>query len=136
MTKEKTNQPFGDPISEPFWEGARQHRLLIQCCQDCSSFQFYPRPFCILCDSDRVDWVESKGVGTVYSLTTVVRKILPDFEIPYMVAIVELNEGPRLLSSVVSDSCDIGDPVRVAWREREGKPPLPVFEKEDSSGKA
>jgi uncharacterized OB-fold protein len=119
---------FGDPVTAPFWEGARQHQLLIQRCDACGQHQFYPRPFCISCNSKDVGWVEAKGTGIVYSMSTVHIPPSPDFEAPYVVAIVQLQEGPRLMTNIVNGECGIGDPVRVVWRSRDGTPPLPMFQ--------
>lgn len=79
--------------------------------------------------------MEVSGTGTIYSMTTVARQLLPDFEVPYVVAIVELDEGPKLLTNVLGDSCAIGDRVKVGWRERLEAPPVPVFSKESDIGK-
>ena len=119
---------YGDPTTAPFWEGARQHRLLIQKCGSCGGYQFYPRPFCIKCNADDVDWVEATGIGAVYSLSTVHIPPSPDFEVPYVVAIVQLEEGPKLMTNIVNGPCSIGDSVRVVWQPRAGTPPLPMFE--------
>lgn len=120
----------GDPLTAPFWAAAAEHRLLIQGCAECGRRQFYPRPFCLGCQSDRVEWVPARGTGTIYSVTTVRVEVLPELPPPYRVAVIELDEGPRLLSQLVGAEGAIGQRVRVAWREREGRPPLPVFEVE------
>jgi hypothetical protein len=60
-------------------------------------------------------------------MTTVHMQIAPEFEPPYVVAIVQLDEGPRLLTNVVGGRSRIGDRVRITWRDREGLPPLPLF---------
>lgn len=117
-----------DPTTAPFREAARRHELLIQRCVDCGRHQFYPRPFCLFCEGDDVAWVKAAGTGTVYSVTTVRRQIAPEFSPPYIVAIVELDEGPHLLTNIPGGRCRIGDRVQVAWRERVDAPPLPVFE--------
>jgi len=64
----------------------------------------------------------------VYSITTVRKQWVPGFTPPYRVAIVELDEGPRLLTNIVNGEASIGTKVRVAWRDRSGLPPVPVFE--------
>ena len=71
-------------------------------------------------------------------MTTVRRKLLPGFDPPYIVAIVELDEGSRMLTNITSEFCRIGSRVRVAWKERDDAPPLPVFEiiEEQNRGKA
>jgi uncharacterized OB-fold protein len=110
---------FGDALTRPFWEAAAQRRLVLQRCNGCGAHELYPRPFCIACMSDDVAWVESPGVGEVYSATTVRMRVDPEHEPPYVVALVQLAEGPRLLGR--------GARVGVGWRERGGAPPLPVF---------
>jgi len=119
---------FGDAITAPFWEAARKHQLLVQRCQVCGKHQFYPRPFCLTCGADRMEWTPAKGLATVYSLTTVRIAVIPDLEPPYVVALVALDEGPRMTTNIVGGACRIGDRVRVAWRDRTEMPPLPVFE--------
>ena len=125
---------FGDPITAPFWRGATERRLLIQRCADCGHHQFYPRPFCLACQSDRVEWVNASGRGTIYSLTTVRIQISPDFTPPYRVAIVRLEEGPQLLATIVGPPCAIGDPVRAGWKDRADAPPLIMFQPVTDAG--
>lgn len=120
------NTTYQDPLSAPFWDAAAQHRLVIQRCRTCGRHQFFPRPFCIDCQSDDVDWIDARGTGTIYSMTTVRLEIDPAMPPPYVVALVELDEGPRLLTNVALP-CAIGDRVEVAWRARDGAPPVPVF---------
>ena len=121
------SERYGDPLSHPFWEAAAAHRLVLQRCRDCGRFQFYARPFCITCESDALEWVESQGTGTVYSAVTVHLKVLPDIEPPFVVAVVELDEGPRMTANIVGGDAPIGSRVHVGWREREGLPPVPMF---------
>ena len=119
----------GDPTHRAFWEGAARGELLVQRCSRCASHQFYARPFCLRCDSDAVEWVRAAGTATVYSVTTVHVRWYPEHEPPYQVAIVELDEGPRMTTNIVGEPAAICDRVRVTWREREDAPPLPVFER-------
>jgi uncharacterized OB-fold protein len=119
--------PFGDPLTSPFWQAAADRRLLIQRCEDCGHHQFFPRPFCIACQSDAVAWVAAAGTGTVYTRTTVHLEIASDLKPPYVVAVVELDEGPRLTTNLTDPDLEIGERVAVAWREREDAPPFPVF---------
>jgi uncharacterized OB-fold protein len=118
---------YGDPLSAPFWEAAVRHELIVQRCAACGAHQFYPRPFCLVCQSDDISWVPVAGAGTVYAQTTVHIQISPEFDPPYTAALIDLDEGPRLLTNIVAGETRIGDRVRVARREREGAPPLPVF---------
>jgi uncharacterized OB-fold protein len=130
VTEQKHENPaYGDALSAPFWEAAARRELILQRCAECGHWQFYPRPFCLACQSDNVGWQPAAGTGTVYSQTTVNIQIAPEFTPPYVVAVVELDEGPRLTTNIVNGDTQIGDKVKVAWRERENAPPLPVFEK-------
>lgn len=99
--------PKPTPESLPFWQAAKQHRLLIQRCQDCGHRYFYPRPLCPECLSRRVEWMETTGKG---SLHTFVINHLPPRNFPvqtaYVVGIVELDEGPRMLSHIVGVEAD------------------------------
>ena len=126
--------PLEDPTTAPFWAAARQRQLVVQQCPSCGQHQFYPRPFCLACGARAMRWTPAKGTGTVYSITTVHISVLPELIPPYPVAIVQLDEGPRLTTTVVSPGARIGDRVRLAWRERLGLPPLPVFKTVDAVG--
>ena len=119
---------YGDPVNAAFWEAASREELVIQQCTDCGSYQFYGRPFCLACQSDHVEWVETGGFATVYSLTRVELSFDPAAKTPYLVAVVELDEGPRMMTNIVNGNAEIGDRVRVTWRHREDAPPLPVFQ--------
>jgi uncharacterized OB-fold protein len=122
------DETFGDPTTAPFWEAAESHRLVVQRCRDCGHHQFYPRPFCLACESKAVGWHEVSGRGTVYSMSEVHMAPAPEIETPYVIAIVELDEGPKFMTNIVNGPCEIGSKVRVAWRDREGKPPVADFE--------
>jgi uncharacterized OB-fold protein len=118
---------FGDPTTAPFWAAAARRELVIQRCAACGAHQFYPRPFCLVCGAGDVEWVPAAGTGTVHATTTVHMAVLPGLEPPYVVALVELDEGPRLVTNLLPPVPSIGDRVEVSWREREDAPPLPVF---------
>jgi uncharacterized protein len=118
---------FGDPMTEPFWEAASRHEYVIQRCSSCGRHQSYPRPFCIACQSDDVSWIRASGKGTIYSQTIVRVEISPERKPPYTVAIVELAEGPRVLSTIEEGPSAIGAEVEVVWSDRAGLPPLPTF---------
>ena len=72
---------FGDPTTAPFWAAAERRELLIQRCTDCGAHQFYPRPFCLSCNGQSLEWVQAAGTGTVHARTTVHLQVLPDMEI-------------------------------------------------------
>ena len=116
-----------DPTTEPFWQACAARRLTVQRCASCGASQLYPRPFCLACEGRDLGWAEAKGTGTIYSLTTVRLPVVDDLKPPYLLALVDLDEGPRLLTNIVSESAAIGDRVSLDWRERDGLPPLPVF---------
>lgn len=120
-----------DPTTERFWSACAERRLLVQHCRSCRKHQFYPRPFCLGCESNDLDWAESKGCGTVYSVTTIRLPVTPELTPPYSLALVDLDEGPRFLADIVGPgSAGIGDRVSLTWRDRSGLPPLPVFRRD------
>lgn len=118
---------LGDPTTHAFWMKARENVLVVQRCTACGHHQFYPRPLCLACHSPQVEWQEVSGHGTVYSLTTVRMPVLPELEPPYVVVLVELDEGPRFLASGTSELA-IGQSVRLVWTDRDqGDDALPVL---------
>ena len=100
--------PAPSPVSQPFWEGLRERELRIQRCADCGRHVFYPRSVCPHCLSEELAWVNASGRGTLYSYTIVRRAMNPAFQadVPYVFAIVELEEGPRVTTNIVN--CDLG----------------------------
>ena len=101
MTARPTPHP--SPVSRPFWAGCARHELVLQRCAACDATVFYPRSVCPHCFSDRLDWAPVSGRGTLYSYTVARRpthRKLAD-RVPYVIAIVELDEGPRMTSTVV-----------------------------------
>lgn len=97
--------PVPEPEAAEYWTAARNGRLLVQCCQRCGNHQLYPRDRCIVCRGP-VEWVEASGRGTIYSYTVIRQNYARPFRdwIPYVVALVDLAEGPRVMSNVVG--CD------------------------------
>jgi uncharacterized OB-fold protein len=123
--------PVPDGDTKPYWDAAREHRLVIQRCQDCHESIFYPRSVCPQCMSDRIDWIEASGKGTIYSFT-VVHRAPAQFadSAPYVVALVDLAEGVRLMTNIVC--CDptavrIGAAVEVEFDEVTPEIALPKF---------
>ncbi len=108
--QDKVSKPLPQPTrwSAPFWEAAREGRLVIQKCRSCGNAVFYPRLACPHCFSEDLDWVEASGRGRVYSYTLVLNNPPTPFivDIPYVVAIIELEEGVRLLSNIVEADTD------------------------------
>jgi uncharacterized OB-fold protein len=95
--------PKPTPTSRPFWDAARRHELTIQRCGACKSYVFYPRDRCPRCFADQLEWQRVSGRGRVYSYTVVRRASARSFgDGPYVLAIVELDEGPRMTSNIVA----------------------------------
>jgi hypothetical protein len=117
--------------SEPFFDAACEGRLLIQRCSACEEYQFYPRKICIHCGSANVEWAEASGRGSVHTYTVIHQQGMPGWrdEVPYVAAVIDLEEGVRMTSNVVE--CDPEDvhvdmPVRVTFVD-EGMYVLPRF---------
>jgi uncharacterized OB-fold protein len=113
-----------------FWDGARQGRLLIQRCRGCATLHHPPRPMCPKCHSLEWHAIEASGRGTVYSFVMPHHPPLPFFEDGYIVVLVELEEGVRLVSNLVDiepESVSIGMPVQVRFDTFDGDVVLPVF---------
>lgn len=114
--------PAPDFDTEPWWEAARSHRLLIQRCSACGRAFFYPRPFCPHCWSSDVEWEDASGDATLYTFSIVRVNDLPPFpeRVPYVAAIVELWEGPRMMTNVVGcafEDLHIGMQLHVQFRD-------------------
>lgn len=103
---------------------------MVQRCRRCNTYVFIPQPCCTQCQSADLDWVESSGRGTVYSYTTVHRAPRPQFDVPYVVAIIALEEGWYMLSNVVDcapASITVGMAVRVRYKKMNDDMTLPYF---------
>ena len=120
--------PVVDAVTMPFWDGIADGVLRIQRCEACGRHVFYPRAVCPHCTSGRLAWVEASGRGRVHSFT-VVHRAPHDYrdEVPYVVALVDLDEGVRMMTRLVDvEPADVRVdlPVEVAIR---GEPRLPCF---------
>ena len=115
--------------AEAWWQATKEKRLLVQHCVACDSYQHYPRALCLACASVDLHFVEAVGTGTVHSYTIVHRSPDPAvFNPPYIVAVVELDEGPRLLTNIIEAddlACDV--PVMLDWELLDDDRHLPVF---------
>lgn len=123
--------PRPSPVSQPFWEAAGRRELLLQHCAACDRWVFYPRRRCPYCWADELGWRRASGAGTVASFTAIHRPGHPAFahDVPYVVALIDLAEGPRMLSNVVGcpfEEVEVGMPVEVVWDES-GEATLPHF---------
>lgn len=125
MTDLRFDLPTVDPSTQPYWDGVAAGVLRIKRCGECGRAHFYPRPFCPHCWSERVQWEDSSGRGVVYTYSVVRSNDLPPFpaRVPYVAAIVELDEGPRVMTNLVDvgpDDVHIGMAVVLACRELDG----------------
>lgn len=117
--------PAPTPVSGPFWNGLRQGKVLIQRCDDCDAWVFYPRSRCSSCLSQRLRWHEVSGFGTLYTFTIARQPTAPHFadDTPQFIAVVELDEGVRLTTNLVKvEESDIRVGMRVRpWFDRGSK---------------
>ncbi len=139
MDAPKKPVPQVNPVAKPFWDATRENRLVVQKCDSCGEYIFYPRQLCPHCHSQELGWAEVSGRGSVYSYT-VVKSNSPSYflaDIPYVVAIIQLDEGVRMLSNVVD--CDPDDvccdmPVEVIFEKLDDEFTLPKFKPIGSEG--
>jgi uncharacterized OB-fold protein len=122
--------PLPTPETTPYWEGAAVGELRVQQCTACTEHYFYPRPFCPRCGSADVEWRVTSGRATLVSYV-INHRPLPPSEGPVVIALVQLEEGPRMMSNVVGvepapEQLPLGMPLHVAFEER-GEYAVPVF---------
>jgi uncharacterized protein len=114
-------RPVPDPDSAPYWEGLRLGTVLFQRCEECGQRQLYFRGVCRACWSDKLAVQESAGRGVVYSFTVLhaVGDRALAAEAPLTIAMVDLDEGPRVLTRIEGDTSDIriGDRVTASFRQ-------------------
>lgn len=116
--------PMPDGLDASFWEGTRQHKLLVQRCHACGTFQFGPEWICHHCRSSDIGWTQCSGRGKVYAFERVwhpVHKALRDRG-PYLIVLVELPDvgNVRMVGNLLGDpqqDVKIGDDVEVAWED-------------------
>ena len=109
-----------------FFDAARRGRFLIPVCTACDRAHWYPRVICPFCASDKVEWREASGKGTIYTFS-IMRRVKE----PYIIAHVTLAEGPTMLTNIVACDADdvrIGQEVAVRFQDTDNGPPVPMFE--------
>lgn len=124
--------PAMQPWSEAFWKGTKQHKLLIQECNDCKAKIFYPRKYCPECWSADLGWSEASGKAKVYAQTTMMDMVEPKFwgDLPYVLALVDLEEGVRMMTRIVEcepEEVHIGMDVEVVFEDISDECALPFF---------
>ncbi len=122
------------PEAKPYWDGLREGKLMLPKCEDCGGAFFYPRIACPRCHSRNVGWIQASGKGKLYSFQIAHRALNPAFKIepPYILAMVELEEGPRLMSNLIDIEpdpdivkCDMA--VEVVFEKQTDEVTLPLF---------
>jgi uncharacterized OB-fold protein len=133
MTESRRIEPTTSEVSAPFWEATREQKLILQWCTHCNAAIFYPREVCPSCLlSDGLEWRPASGRGEVYAVSVQhsPQIPLPAYESPYAVAVVELAEGVRMLSTIVGcdpESVTVGQSVTVTWEPLSDGRNLPMF---------
>ena len=124
--------PTPDFETQAFWDGCKEGKFLIRHCNACGRDHFYPRPFCPTCWSAEVVWKEASGRATLYTYSIVHVNDLPPFadRVPYVAAVVELDEGPRVMTNVEGvafDDLRVDMPLVVAFKPISDDVTIPVF---------
>lgn len=123
--------PVANPDTEEFWAATAQGRLLLRRCHACGEAIWYPRPVCPFCHSDDTAWEQASGRGVIYTFS-VIRRAGGAWSgaTPYVLAYVELDEGPRIMTNIVEcdvDKVQIGDVVEVVFQDTGDGNALPRF---------
>jgi uncharacterized OB-fold protein len=133
--------PVATPETAPYWEGCRSGELRIQRCGQCGQHQFYPRILCSNCMAEDLQWVIASGEGEVVSFSIVRRAVSQAYreDVPYTVALIQLAEGPTMMSNVVH--CDpekvaVGMAVTVLFEDWTDEVSMPKFRPLVAGGKS
>jgi uncharacterized OB-fold protein len=136
MTQNAYRKPLPTPSPETqrFWEGCKNHELWLPYCRGCQGFFWYPRDFCPRCFSWETEWRKASGKGKVYTFAIQYRAWHPGWneDVPYVTALVDLEEGPRLFTNLVGVEADpkalhCEMPVEVVWEDVSDEITLPKF---------
>ena len=131
MAEGKRPLPKPTPETQHFWEGARAGELRLQSCNDCSKIYFPPRPFCPKCGSRSVAVTKASGKATLLSYV-IHHRPSPGFDPPYAIAVVELAEGPRMMTNIVGcpqtpEALQLDMPLEVSFEKQSDTISLPMF---------
>ena len=123
--------PQPTPETQPFWDGTRSGELRLQRCDACAHVYFPPRPFCPSCAGRKVSWFRASGKGRLYSYVIHHRPV-PGFTPPYAIAVVELAEGPRMMTNIVDcpqtpEALQLDMPLEVVFTPVSKEISLPLF---------
>jgi len=117
--------PEPNPETAAFWQATSNGRLMLGSCKSCSKPHWYPRAICPHCFSDQTELTEASGTGEIYSFSVMKRA-----KIPYAIAYVTLDEGPKMMTNIVDtdyDAITIGQKVKVVFKASENGTPVPMF---------
>lgn len=123
------------PEAQPYWDGLKEHKLMLPTCDDCGKSFFYPRIACPHCHSRHISWRQASGKGRLYAFEIAYRSLNPAFKIkpPYILAMIELEEGPRMMSNLINIEpnpqvvkCDT--PVEVVFEKLTDEVTIPLFQ--------
>jgi len=122
--------PKPTPLTQPYFDGCGEGRLLLQQCDDCHGWQFYPRLVCSHCGAKSLSWRQSPGIGRVASFTVVRRAVSSAYTAPYVIALVDLDEGVRMMTQlrdIDPDQAAVGQRVEVLFEPWGDDWTMPVF---------
>ena len=122
----KIPAPAVSPENKAFFDAAASGKLVLKFCLDCKEFHHYPRTLCPFCFSEKTEWRDAKGTGSIYTYS-VLRRGVPE---PYCIAYVTLEEGVSMMTNIVDcdlDAVKIGMKVKVVFKPGDGGPPVPMF---------
>jgi uncharacterized OB-fold protein len=132
------DRPLPQPITpeaRPYWDGLKQERLMLPKCGDCGHVFWYPRVLCPRCHSRQIAWVQSSGQGSLYAFEIAHQSFNRAMKIPrpYVLAMIQLTEGPRMLSNLINVEPDpsavkIGMPVEVVFTKLTDDVTIPLFQ--------
>lgn len=121
----KIPAPAATLETQAYWDATAKGKLLVRHCTACGEKHHYPRSICPFCFSDRTEWTEASGKGTIYSFSVMRRAAEP-----YVMAYVTLAEGPTMMTNIVDcdfDALKVGQAVKVVFVPSEGGAPVPMF---------
>jgi uncharacterized protein len=131
--------PTPDDGTQPWWDATAQGKLLCVRCADCKELHYYPRPFCPRCGGDSVSWEQVSGEAILYTWSIVHQNDLPPFnqKVPYVAAVIDLVEGPRMMTNVVGcefDDLRVGMSLQVEFEDIGEGFNIPVFRPKATAG--
>ena len=132
MAEPARARPKITPETQHYWDGAKQGELRLQRCDSCAHAYFPPRPFCPKCGSREVSVFKASGNGTLYSYVINHRPLAAGFTEPYAIAVVELEEGPRMMSNILEcpqtpEALELDMKLEVTFQKIDDSLTLPQF---------